>query len=135
VSSYIEAPQENYGSVLKDCSTALTLNPKSSKAYYRSSLALIALGRLEEALDCCDRCIEFDKDNKSILSVRERTTRVKTEKERKEQERWRRTQEENELKQRLSAAFQVRCSSACSKIYIVDITITGTKSHTYHQPT
>jgi len=86
---------QNYGSVLKDCSTALTINSKSSKAYYRSSLALLALERVDDALDCCNRCIEFDKDNKNLLDVRKRVIKAKTVKERKEQERMQKLQEEN----------------------------------------
>ncbi|KAJ7638502.1 hypothetical protein FB45DRAFT_976662 [Roridomyces roridus] len=61
---------KNYGQVLRDCSKALTLNPKSSKAYYRSALALLALERAEEALDCCDRCLLFDADNKGVQNER-----------------------------------------------------------------
>jgi tetratricopeptide (TPR) repeat protein len=100
-------PKENYGSVLRDCSKALAINIQSSKAYYRSSLALLALERVDEALDCCHRGLQIDKDNKSILGVRERTMKVKAEKERKEQERSDRILKEKELKRRLDAAFQV----------------------------
>lgn len=45
---------ENYRKVLIDCSKALKLNPKNSKAYYRSVKALYALDRIEEAIDCCE---------------------------------------------------------------------------------
>ena len=101
--------KENYGSVLKDCSKALAINPKSNKAYYRSSLALLALERVDEALDCCDRCLDFDKNNKSILDIRERIMKAKAEKERKEQEKSQRIRKENEMKRRLNVAFQVSC--------------------------
>ncbi|KIM83927.1 hypothetical protein PILCRDRAFT_818954 [Piloderma croceum F 1598] len=99
---------KNYGSVLRDCSKALSINPKSSKAFYRSSLALLALERVDEALDCCNRCLEIDRDNKSVLGVRERAIKVKAEKERKEQERSQRILKEKEQKRRLNAAFQER---------------------------
>jgi len=100
--------KENYGSVLRDCSKALSINPKSSKAFYRSSLALLALERVDEALDCCNRCLEIDRDNKSVLGVRERAIKAKAEKERKEQERSQRILKEKEQKRRLNVAFQVR---------------------------
>jgi hypothetical protein len=44
---------ENYGSVLRDCPTVITANPRASKAYYRMGLALLTLERVDEALDTC----------------------------------------------------------------------------------
>ncbi|KAM6495667.1 40S ribosomal protein S7 [Amanita muscaria] len=67
---------KNYGSVLRDCSGALTINTRSSKAYFRSALALLALERVEEALDCCDRS-KMEKDEKE----RRRQERIQKEKE------------------------------------------------------
>ena len=90
-----------------DCSKALLINPKSSKALYRSSLALLSLERVEEANDCCDRCLDFDKDNKSVQGVRERVINAKAVKDRREHERLERARKENELNRRLKAAFQV----------------------------
>lgn len=57
---------DNYGSTLRDCAAAIKLNAKTSKAYYRSARALIALERLDEALDCCHRCLTFDAAETSI---------------------------------------------------------------------
>lgn len=107
---------ENYGSVLRDCSAALLLNPKSSKALYRSGSALIALGRFEEALDCCARCLSFDDDNKGVQAIRDQASNAKTLKDRKEKERLLRLQKEEEAKRRMSIAFKVipyifRCTS------------------------
>ncbi|KAJ7477070.1 hypothetical protein B0H11DRAFT_1809238, partial [Mycena galericulata] len=62
---------KNNGSVLRDCSKALILNPKSSKAFYRSALALVALERADEALDCCDRCLKFDPENKGVTKLQQ----------------------------------------------------------------
>lgn len=93
--------------MLKDCSKALKLNQNSSKAYYRSSLALLALERIEEALDCCDRCFKFDPDNKGIIGVRERATAAKAKKDRREAERLEKIQAEKDLKRRINFAFQV----------------------------
>ncbi|KAK0453289.1 40S ribosomal protein S7 [Armillaria borealis] len=99
---------QNYGSVLKDCSKALTLNPKSSKAYYRSAMALVSLQRVDEAIDCCTRCLEHDVDNKGVRGVLERATKIKVEKERKEKERQERLRKEQEAQRKINSAFKER---------------------------
>ncbi|KAG5645754.1 hypothetical protein DXG03_005291 [Asterophora parasitica] len=99
---------KNFGSVLRDCSKALTLNPKSSKAFYRSASALVALDRVEEALDCCDRCLAFDVENKGVLQLRERAVKVKAEKDRREREKAERLRKEQEAQRRLDIAFRER---------------------------
>ncbi|KAG6833609.1 hypothetical protein H0H87_004236 [Tephrocybe sp. NHM501043] len=99
---------KNYGSVLRDCSTALTLNAQSSKALYRSASALMALDRVDEALDCCDRCLIFDTDNKGVLQLRDRATKSKAEKEKREKERAERIRKEQEAKRLMDIAFRER---------------------------
>lgn len=99
---------ENYGSVLRDCSKALTLNPKSSKAYYRSSLALLSLGRHEEALDSCDRCLVYDPNNSGVKSARDRILKEKEGAERKERENRERIRKEEDEKSKLKMALRVR---------------------------
>ncbi|KII95914.1 hypothetical protein PLICRDRAFT_87223 [Plicaturopsis crispa FD-325 SS-3] len=99
---------KNFGSVLRDCSKALTLNPKSSKAYYRSAMALLALDRVEEALDCCSRCLEFDAENSAMKSTRDRALKVKAEKDRKEREKAERIRKEKEEKRLMDFAFRER---------------------------
>ncbi|KAG6918228.1 hypothetical protein DXG01_015821 [Tephrocybe rancida] len=99
---------KNYGSVLRDCSAALTLNAQSAKALYRSATALMALDRVEEALDCCDRCLTFDSGNNGVLQLRERATKVKSEKDRREKEKAERLRKEQEAKQAMSIAFRER---------------------------
>lgn len=98
---------ENYGSVLKDCSKAIQSNPHSSKAFYRSALALIALDRPEEAVDCCDHCLAFDKDNAGVQATRERAEKLAAEKAAKEEEKKRKLLEEKVKKQRLRKAYEV----------------------------
>ena len=93
--------------MLKDCSKAIALNSKSSKAYYRSALALVALERYEEAIDCCQKCLLFDHDNSSIKSVLDRAQKLLETKERKERERAEKVLREQEEKRRLNAAFKV----------------------------
>ncbi|KAI6047048.1 hypothetical protein EDC04DRAFT_579844 [Pisolithus marmoratus] len=99
---------QNYGSVLRDCSKVLTLNSKSSKAYYRSAMALISLDRQEEALDCCDRCLSFDAHNQAVKSVRDRATKDKAERDRKQRAKEDRLREEREEQCALQAAFKER---------------------------
>jgi len=98
---------ENYGSVLRDCSKALTINPEASKAYYRSGLALLALDRIEEAIDCCDRCSQFDEANAGIQSLRESVMKRKEEKGRKEREKQERIKAELDVQRRLRSAYAV----------------------------
>ncbi|KAH7868991.1 40S ribosomal protein S7 [Lentinula edodes] len=99
---------KNYGSVLRDCSKALSLNPKSLKAYYRSAMALVALDRLEEAIDCCTRCLEFDKDNKGVLGVLEHAAKSKATKDKVDLERKEKLRQELLAKAKLDNAFKER---------------------------
>ena len=63
---------ENYGSVLRDCAKAISLNSECAKAYYRSAQALLALGRVDEALDGCERCLSFDPNNAGVKALQSR---------------------------------------------------------------
>ncbi|KAK0467998.1 40S ribosomal protein S7 [Desarmillaria tabescens] len=99
---------QNYGTVLKDCSKALTLNAKSSKAYYRSAMALVSLERVDDAIDCCVRCLDYDADNKAVRGVLERATKIKAEKEKKGKERQERLRKEQEAQRKINSAFKER---------------------------
>ncbi|KAF8558983.1 40S ribosomal protein S7 [Imleria badia] len=99
---------KNYGLVLKDCSKALSITTKSSKALYRSATALLDLDRIEEALDCCDRCLLFDPHNQAVHSLRSRTESAKQAKDRQRQENEERLRGEREEKQLLRIAFKER---------------------------
>lgn len=99
---------KNYGSVLRDCSKALKLNSQSSKAFYRSGLALMALDRLEEALDCCDRCLSFDAHNQGVQTIRHQAVTAKMAKDRKEREKAVRLRKEEEARRQMSIAFKER---------------------------
>ncbi|KAL1877809.1 HSP70/90 co-chaperone [Paecilomyces lecythidis] len=59
----------NYRSTTLDCASALKVNPKNIKAYYRSSAALLALDKIEEAEDACSRGLKLDPNNKSLQQV------------------------------------------------------------------
>ena len=99
---------ENYGMVLRDCSVAITINVKSSKAYYRSALALVALERYDEAVDSCSRCLNFDPTNQPVFSLKEKAKKLCDAKVKKEQEKQGRLRAAEDKRRRLRIAFKVR---------------------------
>lgn len=99
---------QNYGSVLRDCSVVLQKDGKASKAFYRSGQALLALDRVEEALDCCDRCLAFDPNNQGIPVLREKIVKRKEAIEKKERETQERLRKEREAKAAMRKAFRER---------------------------
>lgn len=99
---------ENYGKVLRDCSAAIMVNTKSSKAYYRSALALVALERYDEAVDSCSRCLSFDPTNQPVVSLKEKAGKLHDAKVKKEQEKQERLRLAEEERRRLQLAFKVR---------------------------
>jgi tetratricopeptide (TPR) repeat protein len=92
---------------LKDTSAALKLEPSLSKAYYRSGQALLALDRVDEALDVCDRCIAFDPTNDGMRTLRDKIVGRKELKEKVEREREERKKREQQAKQIMNLAFRV----------------------------
>jgi len=98
---------ENYGKVLRDCSAAIMVNVKSSKAYYRSALALVALERYDEAVDSCSRCLSFDPANQPVILLNEKAGKLHDAKVKKEQEKQERLRAVEEERRRLQVAFKV----------------------------
>ncbi|KAK4125936.1 TPR-like protein [Parathielavia appendiculata] len=98
----------NYRSCTLDCASALRLNPRNIKAFYRSARALLAVNKIAEADDACARGLEIDPSNKPLLALAQDiikaseadAARRKIEKERQEKERRRETL--------LKAALQAR---------------------------
>lgn len=68
----------------------------------------MSLGRNDEALDCCNRCLAFDTDNIGIKALRERVLIVKKDTDRKEQDKQERLRREGENKMKMQIAFRVR---------------------------
>ncbi|KAG7096674.1 hypothetical protein E1B28_004088 [Marasmius oreades] len=97
----------NYGSVLRDCANALTVNPRSLKAHYRSAQALLELERLEEAIDCCKRSLAI-REEKEMRALLEKAEKNKSEKERKEKEKNERIRKERLIKFGLKQSLQKR---------------------------
>lgn len=67
----------------------------------------MALERFDEAIDCCDRCLQFDKNNKDVRALRQKARDLKDAKEKKERDRQERIRKEKEHQQRLEAAYKV----------------------------
>lgn len=97
--------------VLRDTSAALMINPRSPKAYFRASAALVSLERYTEALDVCDRCLAFDPQNTSVRQQRDKVSGLKEAYERKEMEKAERLRKEREEKRVMNAGFQVSSAS------------------------
>ena len=99
---------ENYRSTTLDCASALKLNPKNVKAFYRSSVALLALDKISEAEDAATRGLTIDPNNKSLqqvaskIGVRKEIVERIAAKKRAEEERARKE------KQLLNAALHAR---------------------------
>lgn len=60
---------QNYRSCIQDCGEALKINPRNIKAYYRSSKALLALGKISEAKDACVCGLAIDSENSALKTV------------------------------------------------------------------
>ncbi|KAL2003733.1 hypothetical protein VTN02DRAFT_2498 [Thermoascus thermophilus] len=69
---------KNYRSTTLDCASALKLNPKNVKAYYRSAMALLALDKVAEAEDAASRGLKLDPKNKSLEQVASKIAARKT---------------------------------------------------------
>lgn len=66
---------KNYGSCNRDCAAALRINPRNVKAWYRSATACLALDKLPEARDACDRGLEVDAANKPLQLLSTKITK------------------------------------------------------------
>ena len=99
---------ENYGSVLRDCAAVIAANPRTPKAYYRAGLALLALERVDEALDVCTRAGESVADDAGFKALRAHAEKRHEELGQKEAERRERARRGNDEKRRMDLAFSVR---------------------------
>lgn len=60
---------QNYRTCILDCGSALQINSKNIKAYYRSSKAFLALDKITESKDACKRGLEVAPENSALHSV------------------------------------------------------------------
>ncbi|KIN08611.1 hypothetical protein OIDMADRAFT_140963 [Oidiodendron maius Zn] len=99
---------KNYRSCVMDCGSAIRINKRNIKAYYRSAKALLALDKIAEADDACTKGLEIDPENKALHEVSSEIIKKNekvTEKKRKEIERGVRRQKEDAT---LKAALKAR---------------------------
>lgn len=68
----------------------------------------MSLGRIEEALDCCTRCLAYDADNTGIKVLQERALAAKKETDRRERDKQERLRKEEEAKIKMQIAFRDR---------------------------
>jgi len=61
-----------------------------------------------KAVDCCDRCLQFEPGNQSIQAMRDKAYKSWQEKVKKETERLERARKQEEAKRRLHEAFKER---------------------------
>lgn len=95
---------------MRDCAAVITANPRASKAYYRAGLALLALERVDEALDVVVRAGEGAADDAGFRTLRARAEKKRDELGRKEKEQRERVRRAAEEKRRMDAALAVRYS-------------------------
>ena len=55
----------NFDLVIKDCQTALSIDPQYSKAYSRMGLAYSSLQKHKEAKECYKKALQIEPDNES----------------------------------------------------------------------
>ncbi|RDL33766.1 TPR-like protein [Venustampulla echinocandica] len=60
---------KNFRSCTMDCGSALRINGRNVKAYYRSARALWSLGKIVEADDACARGLAIDSENVALKAV------------------------------------------------------------------
>ncbi|KAJ1985988.1 HSP70/90 co-chaperone [Dimargaris cristalligena] len=65
---------QNYRRVLNDCHAALEINPRNVKALFRSARACRALGKYEEALECCLWALKMEPNNSAVLKEQKLAT-------------------------------------------------------------
>ena len=98
----------NFGSCNRDCASALQLNPRNIKAYYRSASACLYLDKLAAASDACKRVIALDPNNTAVRALVERIEARKSALEKIERERRERLQRQHNEARTLQSALKKR---------------------------
>lgn len=57
-----------------DCASTIRINPSNVKAFYRSATACLALDKLPDASDACDRGLVLDPNNAALKALRTKIT-------------------------------------------------------------
>ena len=99
---------ENYRSTTTDCVSALRYNPKNVKAFYRASLALLALDRMIEATDSCKHGLAVDPANVPLKTL---STKISDRKKALSDIQWKKQEKakyDQKVKITLTAALKAR---------------------------
>jgi tetratricopeptide repeat protein 4 len=99
---------KNHRACWLDCAQALLINPRNVKAYYRSSRALLSVGRLAEADDAAKRGITIDPANKPLQAVARDVATALEAADRKRRATEEREASERKKKATLEAALKAR---------------------------
>lgn len=60
----------NYRRCITDCTRVLDLDNENIKAWYRSAKAFLLLDKVDECIACCERGLEVNGANESLLSTK-----------------------------------------------------------------
>lgn len=99
---------KNYRSCSLDCVAALKIQPSNVKAHYRLAQALLALGKLDEALKACIAGLVVDPNNASLAQNKEAIIKVLELREKKEADRKAREERTAQQDKVLKAAIVAR---------------------------
>ncbi|CAK1367475.1 Hsp70/Hsp90 co-chaperone CNS1 [Cercospora beticola] len=99
---------KNYGQCIKDCASALRLNPKNIKALYRAASACLALDKLPEALDATTKGLNLDPSNTPLITLNKKITTRQEYLSRLETERLAREEKQRKESLTLSTALKAR---------------------------
>lgn len=102
---------KNYRSCVMDCGSAIKINRKNIKAYFRSTKALLALDKFADADDACGKGLEIEPENKALQGLLKEINKGKLrleENKRKEIERDTRKRSEDTLLKVALAARNIK---------------------------
>ncbi|WPH00555.1 Hypothetical protein R9X50_00338500 [Acrodontium crateriforme] len=99
---------KNYGSCNRDCASALKLNPRNIKAWYRAASACLALDKIPEALDACQSGLGYDANNAPLQALQLKIEKRQTHLAELEAVRAKRAERERRERATLQHALQAR---------------------------
>jgi tetratricopeptide (TPR) repeat protein len=99
---------KNYRRAINDCTSALVINNKNVKAWFRCAKAYFMLNKLEESKECIKLGLSVDVDNKPLTDLAEEIRKKEEAIARKQQEEREREELERKKKDTLQLALKAR---------------------------
>jgi tetratricopeptide (TPR) repeat protein len=99
---------ENFRSCILDCAATLRMNQRNIKAWFRSASACLALDKTADAQDACERGLEVDSTNASLLGIKGRIAKRQQDLDRAKALQEQRREKEAREQGALSKAFKQR---------------------------